>query len=175
MWTLKQATLPAASPSPEQSRTAPVRHAASVSVQSSLGKNMEILGEISGTEPLFIDCVFLGSISLPDHRLTIGPNAQISADISARDVVVHGKVCGNVAASNLLEIRATGSLIGDISSVRMSLEDGAYFKGTVDILKTESKFGLPETPKVEFIAPKPARVSQAEGAQIHMQPLAQSA
>jgi len=180
MWNFMQTATPAASPSPELARTAPApsapRAASTVCCQSSIGKGVSIVGEITGSESLYIDGILEGSIDLPENRVTIGPNGQVTATISARDVVVLGKVVGSVFASNLLDIRAQGSLTGDVSAARLSMEDGAFFQGAVDIHKTESQLGLLfETPKIEAVASKPVRAAQAEAAKLLLEPFAQSA
>jgi cytoskeletal protein CcmA (bactofilin family) len=137
---------------------------------------MEILGEITGTEPLFIDCVFVGSIDLPGNRLTVGANGQITASITARDVVVMGKVFGDIAASNLLEIRGEGAVTGNVTAARLSMEDGAFLSGAVDVEKTEAQMGaLAEETPVAHVAQRPVRPAKSESSAILMQPMAQSA
>jgi cytoskeletal protein CcmA (bactofilin family) len=135
-----------------------------------------VVGEITGSESLFIDGIVEGSIDLPEHRVTVGPNGQVTATIVARDVVLLGKVCGSIAVSNLLDIRAEGSLTGDVSAARLSLEDGAFLQGVIDIHKTEDKLGVVlEGLKAGAMVPKQVRAAHAEAAQIRMQPFAQSA
>ena len=180
MWNFMQTATPAASPSPELARTAPApsapRAASTVCCQSTIGKGVTVLGEITGSESLYIDGILEGSIDLPENRVTIGPNGQVTASIVARDVVVLGKVCGSVAASNLLDIRAEGSLTGDVSVARLSMADGAFFQGAVDIHNTEAKLGLLyESPRIEAVASKPVRAAHPEAAKIRMEPFAQSA
>jgi len=124
--------------------------------QATIGKGLFVKGEISGTESLFIDGKVEGSISLPGNRVTVGRNGQVAANINAREIVVLGKVRGNVSATDRLDIRAEGSLSGDVSAARISIEDGAYFKGGIDIRKPEGKIGgvgVTVTPE----APKPAQ------------------
>ena len=107
--------------------------------QATLGKGLFIKGEITGTESLYIDGKVEGAINLPGNRLTIGRNGQVSANITAREVVVLGKVKGNVSATDRVDIRAEGSLNGDVSAARISIEDGAFFKGGIDIRKPDAK------------------------------------
>jgi cytoskeletal protein CcmA (bactofilin family) len=88
---------------------------------------------------LFIDGKVEGSINLNGNRVTVGRNGQVAASITAREVVVLGKVRGNVTASDRVDIRAEGALTGDVAAARISIEDGAFFKGGIDIRKPEAK------------------------------------
>ena len=135
---------PSPSPSPEPPRPAPpapsVEPARSVGGapagdQAVISKGLFVKGEISGTESLYIDGKVEGSISLPGNRVTIGRNGQVGANVTAREVVVLGKVRGNVTASDRVDIRAEGALSGDVAAARISIEDGAFFKGGIDIRK----------------------------------------
>lgn len=107
--------------------------------QATIGKGLFIKGEITGSESLYIDGKVEGSINLPGSRVTVGRNGQVAANISAREIVVLGKVRGNVSASDRVDIRAEGSLNGDVTVARISIEDGAYFKGGIDIRKPDNK------------------------------------
>jgi cytoskeletal protein CcmA (bactofilin family) len=104
-----------------------------------LGKSVVIKGEVTGSESLYIDGRVEGSIHLPGNRVTVGRNGVVSANISAREIVVLGKVRGNMTASDRMDIRGEGSLTGDMVAQRISIEDGAYFKGSVDIRKPGQK------------------------------------
>lgn len=105
-----------------------------------IGKSVVIRGELSGSEDLYLDGEVEGDINLSDHKLVIGPNGKIKANISARDVIVHGRVTGNVAASERVELKRSCSLSGDVSTQRIVIEDGAFFKGAIDIKEAkESK------------------------------------
>jgi len=114
--------------------------------QASIGKSLVIKGEITGSESLLIDGKVDGSINLPGNRVTIGANGQVAANIVAREVVILGKIRGNVSATDRVDIRAEGSLNGDVSAARISIEDGAFFKGGIDIRKPESNKGAPAAP-----------------------------
>jgi len=103
--------------------------------QATIGKSLVVKGELSGSESLYIDGKVEGAINLPGNRVTVGRNGQVAANISAREVVVLGKVRGNVQASDRVDIRSEGSLTGDVVAARISIEDGAFFKGGIDILK----------------------------------------
>ncbi len=103
-----------------------------------IGKSVVIKGELSGSEDLYLDGEVEGSIELRDHSLTIGPNGQVRANINAKDVIIQGKVDGNVSSSGRVELRNSAILIGDISTQRIVIEDGAYFKGGIDIAKEQT-------------------------------------
>lgn len=98
-----------------------------------IGKTVVIRGEVKGGEDLTIDGRVEGTIQLPDHRLTIGPNAEVAADLSARDVLVLGKVKGNVIASGRVELRAGCLIEGDVRALRLAIEDNAVLRGKVDL------------------------------------------
>ena len=103
--------------------------------QATIGKSLVVKGEVSGSESLYIDGKVEGAINLPGNRVTVGRNGQVAANISAREVVVLGKVRGNIQASDRVDIRSEGSLTGDVVAARISIEDGAFFKGGIDITK----------------------------------------
>ena len=114
----------------------PPAKAVSVPVdQATIGRSLVVKGEITGSESLYIDGKVEGSIALSDSRVTIGRNGSVAANISAREVVILGKVHGNIQVTDRLEIRSEGSLTGDVIAARISIEDGAYFKGGIDIRK----------------------------------------
>src|SRR5229473_5423704 len=98
-----------------------------------LGASLVVKGEISGGEDLQIDGIVEGPISLQSQRLTVGHTAHLNSEILAREVVVYGKVEGNLRARDRVEIKKDGSVIGDITTARISIEDGAYFKGRIEI------------------------------------------
>jgi cytoskeletal protein CcmA (bactofilin family) len=104
-----------------------------------IGKSVQIRGELTGSEDLYLDGEIEGNIDLRDHSLIIGPNGKIKAGISARDLVVHGKVEGNVTATGRVELRKSCTLIGDVSTQRIVIEDGAFFKGSIDIKEKDPK------------------------------------
>ena len=128
--------------------------------QATIGKSLVIKGEVSGSESLYIDGRVEGSINLSGNRVTIGCNGVVAANISARETVVFGKVRGNLTASDRVDIRSDGSLTGDVVAARISIEDGAFFKGGIDIRKAGSK---PEevTKSVTTAAPEPAIAARA--------------
>jgi cytoskeletal protein CcmA (bactofilin family) len=111
--------------------------------QATIGKSLVIKGEVSGSESLYIDGKVEGAINLPGNRVTVGRNGQVAANVVAREIVVLGKIRGNCQASDRVDIRAEGSLTGDVVAARISIEDGAFFKGGIDIRKpgAETKGG----------------------------------
>jgi cytoskeletal protein CcmA (bactofilin family) len=102
-----------------------------------LGKSVFIKGELSGSEDLTLTGQMEGSIKLPGHTLTIGSHADIKAEISAKAVVIMGAVTGNVTAGDRVEIRATGSVTGDVVSPRLAIADGGCIRGSVQMPKTD--------------------------------------
>jgi len=111
--------------------------------QATIGKSLLVKGEVTGSESLYVDGRIEGSINLPGNRVTVGRNGVVAANITAREIVVLGKVRGNLTASDRVDIRNEGSLTGDVVAQRISIEDGAFFKGGIDIrkpgLRAESK------------------------------------
>ena len=104
---------------------------------ATIGKSVVVKGELSGSEDLYVDGEVEGSISMRGQSLTIGPNGRVRANIEARNVIVHGRVDGNVMATDRVDMRKSAFLTGDLTTARVAIEDGAYFKGTIDILKPE--------------------------------------
>ncbi|HUA90942.1 MAG TPA: polymer-forming cytoskeletal protein [Terracidiphilus sp.] len=129
---------PRATPQPAPVE-APRQPQAVTGEQATIGKGLFIKGEITGSESLYIDGKVEGSLNLPGNRVTVGRNGQVSANITAREIVVLGKVRGNVSATDRVDIRAEGSLNGDVAAARISIEDGAFFKGGIDIRKPDAK------------------------------------
>lgn len=124
-----------------------------------IGKSVQIKGELTGSEDLYLDGSIEGTIDLRDHSLIIGPNGKIKADITARDLVVHGKVEGNVTATGRVELRKSCTLIGDVSTQRIVIEDGAFFKGAIDIREKDAR---PEVRK-PLVAATSAGMSAGSG------------
>jgi cytoskeletal protein CcmA (bactofilin family) len=113
--------------------------------QATIGKSLVIKGEVTGSESLYIDGRVEGSINLSGNRVTVGRNGVVSANINAREIVVLGKVRGNLTASDRVDIRSDGSLTGDVVAARISIEDGAFFKGGIDIRKAGQKSNAEES------------------------------
>jgi cytoskeletal protein CcmA (bactofilin family) len=104
-----------------------------------LGSSLHVKGEISGNEDLVIDGSVEGLVQLDERKLTVGATAKVTADIIAREVVVYGTVKGNLRAKDRIEIKKDGSVVGDLTTSRISIEDGAYFKGSIEIDKSTEK------------------------------------
>jgi cytoskeletal protein CcmA (bactofilin family) len=117
---------------PSKTTTAPTE-------QATIGRSLVIKGEISGSESLYVDGKIEGTINLADNRVTIGRNGVVAANISAREVVIMGKVTGNIQCSDRLDIRSEGSLAGDVTTMRISVEDGAILKGSVQVRSADNK------------------------------------
>src|SRR2546427_7957587 len=132
----------------EPTSSAPRPVAASTADQATIGKSLVIKGEVTGSESLYIDGRVEGSINLAGNRVTIGRNGVVAAHINAREIVVLGKVRGNLTASDRVDIRNDGSLTGDVIAARISIEDGAFFKGGIDIRKPGQKVNGDAKPTV---------------------------
>ncbi len=104
-----------------------------------IGKSVVICGEVKGSEDLIVDGRVEGTVTLSESRLTIGPNANVAADLSAKDVLILGHVQGNVMASGRVELRAGCSVEGDIRALRLAVEDNAVFRGKVDLTQAVAK------------------------------------
>ena len=135
-------------PSIETPRATTSSSASPAGEQASISKGLSIKGEITGTESLFIDGKIEGSINIPGNRVTVGKNGVVNASISAREIVVLGKLKGNVTATDRVDIRAEGALTGDVAAARISIEDGAFFKGGIDIRKADGKSSAVQNEKV---------------------------
>jgi cytoskeletal protein CcmA (bactofilin family) len=118
-----------------------------------LGKSVNVKGQIVSREDLTIDGEVEGTVELQEHRLTIGPNGKVMATVKAREVVVLGTLHGNVETRDRIHIRKDAKLVGDIRTARIEIEDGAYFKGNIDIVRTEPKAVPGAQPKPQGVAP----------------------
>jgi cytoskeletal protein CcmA (bactofilin family) len=155
MWGDKKSEAPARSPLPQQSKSStpsvtpitgeaktmapldsPYPATTSSGGTARLGASLHVKGEITGNEDLHIDGTVEGLVHLEDRKLTIGASAKVTADIIAREVAVFGNVKGNLRARDRIEIKKDGSVVGDLTTARIMIEDGAYFKGSIEIDKT---------------------------------------
>ncbi len=125
---------------------------------ASIGKAVKIVGQIYSKEDLYVDGDLEGTVEALEHKLTIGPNGTVHAAVKAREVVALGTIQGNVEAAERIEIRKDAKLVGDIRTARIIIEDGAYFKGSIDIVKPEPGKA---PPKAATPAPAPAAAAHA--------------
>ena len=147
MWNKSQSEVLGTTTPLQETRAPGVPPSSSIAIRSTaptarsmacLGSTFTIKGEISGDEDLQIDGKVEGPVSLLNHRLTVGHSAQLSSHINAREVVVHGKTVGNIRVRDRVEIKKDGEVIGNITTARLSIEDGAYFKGSIEIERSKS-------------------------------------
>lgn len=115
-----------------------------------IGKTVVIRGEIKGGEDLTIDGRVEGTIQLTENRLTIGPNADVAADIAARDVLAMGTIRGNIVATGRVELRAGALVEGDVRAMRLAIEDNAVLRGKVDLTQGAAKPAEPAAPNPAF-------------------------
>jgi cytoskeletal protein CcmA (bactofilin family) len=145
----------------------PVKTVSAPMEQATIGRSLVIKGEVSGAESLYIDGRIEGTILMKDNRVTIGRNGSVAANISAREVVIMGKVTGNIDCSDRLDIRSEGSLVGDVVTPRISVEDGAMLKGSIQVKTAEIKQekqqsqAKPEAPKPPASEPPKALAATA--------------
>jgi cytoskeletal protein CcmA (bactofilin family) len=133
---------------------------------AAIGKSVKIKGQIFSREDLYLDGEIEGTVEVPENRVTIGPHGRLQASVKAREVVVLGTVNGNVEASEKIDIRKEARLVGDIKTGRIVIEDGAYFKGSIDIVREAPKPqgaqpARTATPPVQPGAPGPQATSPA--------------
>lgn len=129
---------------------------------AALGKNVTIKGQIFAREDLMIDGEVEGTVECQEHRLTIGPNARVQAGLKAREIIIHGSIQGNVDATDKIDIKKEAKLVGDIKTSRIVIEDGAYFKGSIDISKATAKTGgSAPTPVVATPTTQPSSTATA--------------
>jgi cytoskeletal protein CcmA (bactofilin family) len=160
---------PAADPSkesvPAPSAAAKTAAADAIRGVAAIGKSVMIKGQILSREDLYLDGEMEGTVEVPEHRLTIGAHAKLQASIRAREVVVLGSVNGNVEAIEKIDIRKDARLTGDIKTGGIVIEDGAYFKGSIDIVRpTEAAKQAPKVVQQTTLqTPAPAAAPLGSG------------
>jgi cytoskeletal protein CcmA (bactofilin family) len=117
----------------------PLTPSRSTGGSAALGKNVTVKGQIFAREDLTIDGEVEGTVECHEHRLTIGPNARVQAGLKAREIIIQGSIQGNVDATDKIDIKKEAKLVGDIKTSRIVIEDGAYFKGSIDISKPANR------------------------------------
>lgn len=105
--------------------------------QTVLGRSMILRGDLTGKEDLLVEGQIEGTINLPEHCVTVGASGEVKAEIHARHVVILGSVTGNISAGERIEIRKTGRVVGDLVAAGIAIEDGAFFKGSIDIVRDQ--------------------------------------
>src|SRR5271170_8408572 len=128
---------PASNPNPNAYN--PIKTVTAPVDQATIGRTLVIKGEVTGSEALYIDGRVEGKITMPESRVTIGRNGKVDASIQAKEVVVMGKVNGNIECSDRVDIRSEGSVTGDVPTVRISVEDGAVLKGGIQVRSSDQK------------------------------------
>jgi cytoskeletal protein CcmA (bactofilin family) len=118
---------------------------------ATIGKAVKVVGQIYSKEDLFVDGDLEGTVEALEHKLTIGTNGKVQGDVRAREVAVLGSLQGDVEVTDKIEIRKDAKLVGNIKTARILIEDGAYFKGGIEVVKAEPK----EAPKAQHSAPAP--------------------
>ena len=151
------------------SYTPPKSTVSTTAEQATIGRSVVIKGEITGGEALFIDGRVEGTIHFPEHRVTIGRNGIVEANISAREIVIMGSVKGNIQCTDRLDIRSEGTLAGDVVTQRISVEDGAVLKGSVQVRAVEqkqvqAKQAPVEQPKQQAATEQPKAAAAVAGA-----------
>jgi cytoskeletal protein CcmA (bactofilin family) len=186
MWRQKPEDLPISGhvPTPDPLRTVVTRHAETVAPspsvaapagQASIRKGITVRGEISGTDSLCVEGIVEGTICLPGQRVTLGREGRMIAPhgvgsapcIRAREIVILGAVTGNIEAEDRVDMRAQGSLSGDVSTRRVSIEDGAFFRGGIDILRDQA---LPTAPAVAPAVAAPGQEPDQSAVPAHAAP-----
>jgi cytoskeletal protein CcmA (bactofilin family) len=127
----------------------------SSSSAATIGKAVKVVGQIYSREDLYVDGEIEGTVEALEHKLTIGPNGAVRAGVKAREVVALGTIQGNVEAHDKIEIRKEAKLVGDIRTARIIIEDGAYFKGSIDIVKPEPKGAVAKPAASQAVTPAP--------------------
>ncbi len=122
---------------------------------ATIGKAVRVVGQIFTKEDLYVDGDVEGTIESQENKVTIGPNGRVQASIRAREVIILGQVQGNVETSDKVDIRKDAKLVGDITTSRISIEDGALFKGSIDIKKAEPKGAAPTPSPAVSRPPEP--------------------
>ncbi len=151
----KTTTAPSASPNPSKESHTPMSSSSSPNFMGAegkgsavIGKSVMIKGQIVSREDLTIDGEVEGTVELHEHRLTVGPHGKVAASVKAREIIVLGTIEGNVDVADRIDIRKDARLVGDIKTARIVIEDGAFFKGSIDIQRPDVRPAPP--------APKPA-------------------
>ena len=184
MWKTKQIETTSASPAVSEARPTPAsafsppvaRVAPSATGQAIIGKGVIFKGDITGSESLFIEGRVEGSINLPGYQVHVGRSAHVTANIKAAAVTVMGKVLGDIDASNRVDIRAESAVTGTVTAARVSIEDGAFFKGRIEVLRTVvESVAAPKAIANPVEVFKTVHAKRPEIGKMPLQPVAQTA
>ncbi len=146
-------------------QTTPTKVSGPASGAAAIGKSVVVKGDIYSREDLYVDGEVEGAIEVQEHRLTVGPNGRVKANVRAREAVIRGTVHGDIEAADRIDIRKEAKVVGDLRTTRIAVEEGAYFKGSVDVVRRpapapearESKAAAgPEAPPPRGAAARPA-------------------
>jgi len=121
-------------------------------VSSVVSAGLRIKGEISGNEDLLVNGIVECPIQLNETMLTVGPSGKLTANVVAREVIVFGEVKGNLVARDRIQIKKEGSVVGDLTTGRIVIEDGANFKGSIEIVRQTTDAASREKPPHSFAA-----------------------
>ena len=136
---------------------------------ASVGKSMVVKGQIYSREDLYVDGEVEGTIEVQEHCLTVGPNGRVQASVKARNVIVHGTIHGNMDVGEKIDVRKDAKVVGDLKMARISIQDGAYFKGSVDVVKkevTRTAQSVPSQAAKAAAAPQTEAPAAATGAAV---------
>jgi cytoskeletal protein CcmA (bactofilin family) len=151
-------------PASNQNTYTPVKTSSAPMEQATIGRSLVIKGDISGGESLFVDGRIEGTVNIPEHRVTVGRNGVVTADVNAREVVIMGKVHGNIICSDRLDIRSEGAVTGDVVVQRISVEDGAILKGSVQVQAASEQKNKPQQQAKPANNEAPKAVAASAGA-----------
>jgi cytoskeletal protein CcmA (bactofilin family) len=126
-----------------------------------IGKSVQIRGEVKGSEDLVVDGQVEGTITLAESRLTVGPHANVTANVSARDVILLGRLNGNIQATGRVELRQGCDLVGDITAGRLSIEENSHFRGKVDLIEAAEKATVTALPAGKASSPEAPHLRSA--------------
>ena len=149
--------------SPNPNTFTPPKNVTASMEQATIGRSVVIKGEVSGAESLYVDGRIEGTVNFADSRVTVGRNGVILANVSAKEVVIMGTVTGNIHCTDRLDIRSEGSLIGDVVTPRISVEDGAVVKGAVEVRAEQQPAEKPQaqSKSIEAVKAEPPKAAAA--------------
>ncbi len=144
-------------------QTTPTKVSSPASGAAAIGKSVVVKGDIYSREDLYVDGEVEGTIEVQEHRLTVGPNGRVKAAVRAREAVIRGTVHGDIEAIDRIDVRKEAKVVGDLRTTRIAIEEGAYFKGSVDVVRKPAPAaeGRGSGPPASREAPQPASAAGA--------------